>query len=185
MRWVDFLVQVLKTQGRTLQRLSVLYGEDTLIEWMEAAGDEMATPDLTFQIESSWLLPAQPTQSTFSPLEALEQAARETELSAVLEFYLWTYPYYRTLVESPIDLRAEIQLKKNPEFIGHIVDEAVTQAKLWLEQLRLPVRIRDQAEKASLVLWVRFRSDALKLAGQRPMEINRFLPKEEKPKGGG
>src|SRR5690348_2631519 len=41
MKLLEFVIQVLKTQGQTLQRLAAFFGEEELLQMLEMAGETM------------------------------------------------------------------------------------------------------------------------------------------------
>jgi hypothetical protein len=50
-----------------------------------------------------------------------------------------------------------------------LVDEAIADAKNWIQQFPLPPAFAAQAERAAEIPWVKFRAHALKKIGKRPL----------------
>ncbi len=171
MRLVDFLIHLLQTQAETLQRLAAFFGEEELLQLLENAGDfSTPTPSL-FSLDPQWF--EQPTFLAKAPerrncYSELEGAVQEMNLPALFEFHLWAYPYYRTLIESPVDLHAKIR-RNSPQAIELLVEESLSQAKNWIKNLPIAPEISIQAERAARVPWLKFRSEILKRAGKRPI----------------
>jgi len=164
-RLVEFLIYLLGAHAATLQRLAALLGEGVLRELLESIGDvetEKEAKPLTVQLNRpAWSAPS----DAYAEIEA---AVREMRLPATLEFYLWSYPPYRHLIESSLDLNATI----DPAGLAFsdFVDEAIDQARHWIRKLPLPPEIGLQAEQVSDFPWRRFRGAVLKKLGKRPLE---------------
>lgn len=169
MKLIDFLISVLQAHGQTLQRLAALFGEEEILEILELAGDSSDDKNQNttneFQLLSEWLEPPS-TITHRSAYAEIEGAVREMKLPAVLEFHLWTYPFYRVLIESPFDLRSKIQVKDD-----QLVRAALEGARTWAKQLPIHPAHSRQAELAAHAPWIRFRTKTLKKLGQRPIEI--------------
>jgi hypothetical protein len=172
MRLVDFLVLLLEAHAETLKRLAALFGEDRFLEMLENTGadldDEPAIPEI-----DSKDIPFSPTGSSGSsnmrsPYVALEGAVRDFDLPAVLEFHLWAYPFYRSIIESDLDLSSAL----TPDSVKNatsLVDRAIQEAKTWVHKLPIPPVMSAQAEAAAQVPWIRFRTTAFRKMGLRPM----------------
>lgn len=164
MKFVEFLVYVLQTQGETLQRLAAFFGEEELFELLEAAGDHPDPQLSSFSLNPSWFEPSEKT----SNYAALDNVVRELKLPAVLEFHLWAYPFYRILIEAPIELKAQIR-HSSENVVDLMVNEALSQATTWVKKLPIRPELSAQAERIALIPWLRFRSEVLKKAGKRPI----------------
>lgn len=169
MRLVDFLILMLEAHARTLQRLGALLGEDVLVELLEQAGENASEDEACPALGARWFSGA----SSGSPAAAyaeLESTVHEFKLPAMLEFHVWAYPHYRAFIESPLELGSRLATDaRGPDATTALVDEAVEQARAWLKKLPIPLDIWRQAETAASVPWVRFRTEALKKAGKRPL----------------
>ena len=166
MKLIEFLIHVLGAQAQTLQRLAAFFGEDVFLQILELAGETQETHPIP-EIPSTWFEKILATEST-SPYTKLEGTVREFKLPSVLEFHLWAYPFYRSIIESPLNLN--LKLKKAPhEGTESLVHEAVTQAQKWMRNLPVPDEMRPQMEQAGLIPWIKFRSQVLKEAGIRPV----------------
>ncbi len=172
MTLAEFLVQILKTHAQTLQRLAAYFGEEALLEILERAGDieESAgtpPPQSTFRLQKAWFAPAPLAAAKTSPYAELEGSVREFKLPEVLEFHLWAYPFYRTLIESPLDLKMTI--KPGQGGGEALVQEAVTQSKAWVGRMPIRPALLKPVETLAMVPWLRFRAEMFKKIGKRPV----------------
>jgi hypothetical protein len=170
-RFVDFAIQVLQTQAETLKRLAAFFGEDTLFEMLEIAGDQETIQDQhSFEFKTEWFeAPDKNLKSSeTNAYSELESSVNDLKLPAVLEFHLWAYPFYRSIIEGPVALKSKIPASSQP-ITDLLVNEALYQAKLWVKQLPIRPEHSAQAERAALTPWLRFRSDVLKKLGKRPV----------------
>jgi hypothetical protein len=179
-RWIDFLILILQTHAQSLARLAALFGEDSLTEFLESQEDPPHPQNLSALDAAEerfrrfcerhgeladWTINSSPVGNPYSELETCLQ---DLKLSPVLEFYVWAYPFYRTLVESPIELSARIQGQSNPAG-AELVETALEEAKIWMRSLPVPPQLSLQAESAAQVPWLKFRSETLKKIGRRPL----------------
>jgi hypothetical protein len=167
MRLVDFLIHLLRTQSQTLQRLAALFGEEALLEILENAGEILEEKLQSPSIPPRWFQPPSPGEKS-SAYQELEGSVHELNLSAVLEFHLWAYPFYRTLIESSYDLNSKIRNEGNNAG-EELVELAVSQAQTWVKLLPLRPEVSRRAERAAAIPWLRFRSEVLKKIGVRPI----------------
>lgn len=168
MRWVEFLIHFLTAQGQTLQRLAALFGEEDLLEMLEEVGESYEVKPLILDLNPERFQSAGDASGSGNPYQQLEWAVTELKLSPTLEFHLWAYPFYRYMIESGVELDARVG--PFPDDFTHVlVNEAVKQAKDWVQRLPIAPEHSLQAEKAALVSWLRFRSEVLKRFGQSPM----------------
>lgn len=169
MRLVDFLVLVLEAHAETLKRLAAFFGEEKLLEMLEASDDaEHELPALDLK-----LIPFAPVGTGLpaggrSPYVELEGTVREFGLPAVLEFHLWAYPHYRAYIESDLDL-ASVITDGNRQAGVTMIDEAIREAREWVRRLPIPPAVSQPAEAAAGAPWIRFRASALKKMGLRPI----------------
>ncbi len=171
MTLVEFLILLLSTHSQVLQRLAAFFGEEELLELLERASDVLETTQPTtaeapFPYEKSWFIPAPLQLAKTSPYLELEGTVREFNLPSVLEFHLWTYPFYRTLIESPLDLKMTF----HPDQPGGqiVVRDAMTQAKTWINQLPVHPVLAEQVRTLGMAPWLRFQNEVLKKLGGRP-----------------
>lgn len=178
MRLVEFLILLLEAHAQSLQQLAAFLGEEELLQILEDYGDrfneitqgQIQSRALEF-VEKLSLEEPLPDASS-STYQELEGSVHEFQLPAVLEFHLWTYPFYRALIESSHDLNARIPRSSafQSNSIGsHLVDEAMAQASAWIRHIPFPPQICQHAEKAASDPWLRFRTNALKRIGKRPL----------------
>lgn len=171
----EFLIYLLQAHGETLKRLAALLGEDNLVSVLELAGERDATRDGTTGVPASPSFNFGLFEDSAGTLPSCDPAYRELEgavhdlqLPAPLEFHLWAYPSYRALIESPLELTTRIPGPGGDAGI-ELVDVAIAQAQAWVEQLGLPEPFSSQARRAAHVPWLRFRTQALKRIGKRPI----------------
>ena len=170
MRLVEFLILLLEAHAETLKRLAALFGEENLVHLLELAGEEEVTedePPEEIPIDLT-LFESPAPASPSAPYTELEGAVRELNLPAVLEFHLWAYPIYRSFIESPLDLNARIPGPGGDAGI-RLVDQAIAEAEVWVKRLPMADLVRNQAERAAHVPWLRFRTTTLRRIGKRPM----------------
>lgn len=178
-RFIDLIMAVLQAHGESLRELSKLLGEDELTAILEMAGDtlpESPIRDLlsTLPLGNGPMGPSgmpmnlsgdRPARR--SPYVEIEASVREMRLPATLEFYAWTYPHYRALIESSHDLEARFAKNSDREQIN-LVEELVRQARAWVRALPIPPSDSLKAEKAVEACWLRFRAQVLPRLGARP-----------------
>ncbi len=172
MRLVEFLILLLEAHAQTLQRLAAVFGEDELIEILEnaAEGANYTAPSSQkiLQFHPDWMEQARAGEDTSLAYTELEGAVREMGLAPMLEFHLWAYPHYRAFIEGPINLNSRIRGGGSNAGVA-LVEEALSQANAWIRALPLPPAASAQAERAAEVAWLRFRANALRKIGRRPM----------------
>jgi hypothetical protein len=186
MRLVDFLIALLEAHAQALHGLGALLGEEELIEAIDAMdGAPAVVQDATearafvTRIASEYaILKAEDripnlssailTGSSGDPYRLLEGAVRGFNLTPVLEFYLWTYPLYRAYIECSLPLDWVIP-SPGTDLGTRMVEDAVVRAERWMQLLMLPRPIAMRAEQYSRVPWLKFRANALKRAGRRPL----------------
>jgi len=154
-----------------MQRLAALFGEEFFVPMLEVAGESplrRSIPSLPPEIfEPEGAAPAR------SPYAELEGVVHELGLAPMLEFHLWAYPHYRSLIESDASLHSRFKRiadKSSPSGVPGtqaLVEEAVAHAEAWLKLLPIPEEYRPRAESAAKVPWLRFRAEVLEKAGER------------------
>ena len=167
MRLVDFLIYLLEAQAQTLHRLAALFGEEMLLHMLEESGDRIAEQVAPSRFRLDWFEPPLSTGYS-SPYAELEGAVHDFKLPAVLEFHLWAYPFYRAFIESGLELDARIPGPGGDAGLL-LVDEVVEQAEAWVKLLPIAQEFSLQAQRAAHMPWLRFRTQALKRIGKRPM----------------
>ena len=178
MRLVEFLMLLLEAHGESLLRLAAFFGEDELFEILENYGDRYSeltegVPEKKARalIQKLELLPPIRSEAGLA-YQALEGTVQNLNLPPPLEFHLWAYPFYRAFVESELDLDSRIAASGpfHAADTGTIlVEEAVAQAEAWIHHMPLPPQVSKPAERAAYVPWLRFRTNALKRIGKRPI----------------
>ncbi|MCC7440407.1 MAG: hypothetical protein IT285_02170 [Bdellovibrionales bacterium] len=171
MRLVDFLVLVLQAHGRLLVDLKEIFGADLLLRILA----NYKPTELALQGSKLWeLFPLKPRSSHSPfPFETLEKPVKEMRLNEDLEFFVWAYPYYRTFVESNVDLNETLPFQ-DQQVVLALAEEATSMARAWAEAVPLPPEaeseLRSRAQEASRQHWVRFRSELFKRNGQSPFQ---------------
>jgi hypothetical protein len=161
MKLADYLIQILRAHAMVLERVSALLGEDDWIEILEGIDEDLLQqlkkPDPALISADRLLAPNTPDQSP--PWMMIEGHVREFGLAARLEFYLWSYPYYRVWIESELDLHSEIL---RPE---EWITEAIAFETQWLRLL--PIRPQDflRVEQAVHAVHLKLRASTLERAG--------------------
>jgi hypothetical protein len=171
-RLVDFLILLLSAHAETLKRLAAFFGEENLVNLLEVAGEETegALPPTKVARERApiiWIDEPTPRSNACAYAE-LEGNVREFDLPEVLEFHLWAYPPYRTYIESAVNLGASLPPGGGETGVA-LVEEACHQAEEWVRTLGIPPAVAPAAYKAAQVPWLRFRTEALKKMGRRPL----------------
>jgi hypothetical protein len=108
------------------------------------------------------------------PYASIGHAVNAMNLPEALEFYLWSYPYYRSWIESSADLEAPIEdVFDRPE---DEVERARAYADAWAKHLifvdlqESERRVEDALRTFSLDRWLKFRTQALRAVGRRPLQ---------------
>jgi len=160
----EFLIFLLQAQAQTLQRLAAFLGEEELLQLLEEAGDREDLTSSESKTSPSWFKKSTFIDSTHT-YTRLESAVSECQLPAVLEFHLWAYPFYRTLIEGSLDLTDIARAGSTEE----LVNEALSAARTWVRNLPVSPDISQQMERIAWIPWIRFRADVLKKAGSSPV----------------
>lgn len=173
MRLVDFLVLLLQAHAETLRRLAAFFGEENLIQLLEDAGESFddrrlaglePIPSGASFSKTTWSEGESPSSNPYAELEG---TVHELALPEILEFHLWAYPHYRHFIESAIMLNA--RLTSGTDSGALLIEEACASAEAWVRTLAIPPSVAAAAHKAALVPWLRFRTEALKKIGRRPL----------------
>ncbi len=175
MRLVDFLILLLSAHAETLKRLAAFFGEDVFTEMLEDSGEtiDKALPPRKYTEKAGaaliWIDLNSPRTNANAYAE-LEGSVHEFDLPEVLEFHLWAYPHYRAFIESAVDLNARMAPGGGTSGTA-LIEEACIQAEAWAHALPIPPAVAAAAHKAALVPWIRFRTEALKKMGRRPLGV--------------
>lgn len=173
MRLVDFLVLLLQAHADTLRRLAAFFGEEEFIEMLEDSGEtiESALPPTKYAGEAGasviWIDSSSP-HSNANAYAELEGTVQELGLPEPLAFHLWAYPHYRTFIQSSLDLNSRMAPGGGSAGAA-LIDEACQQAEAWAKALPITAAVQAAALKAAQLPWIRFRTEALKKMGRRPL----------------
>ena len=163
MTLLDFLILILDAHAQSLKRLAALFGEALLIEILENSDETGNENSPLMLLDPTWF--DENAALGMASYAQLEGAVREFDIPETLEFYLWAYPMYRAFIESPLELGTRLSNRT----VLSLADRAVSEADLWMKNLRIAPEFRKQAESAAQVPWIRFRTDFLKRSGLRPI----------------
>jgi hypothetical protein len=167
MRLVDFLTELLRAQAETLETLGNVFGNDILLEILEAAGE--TSPELNLSgISNKWFVPS--LSDSHSPYAELQGSVQEFKLHPPFEFHLWAYPSYRKWIESSIDLNSSIN-GQIPGILENLIDLTLTEFNQWFKNLNIPEQFIPRLESLVHPIWIKFRSRVLKKSGKRSMGI--------------
>ena len=171
MTLVEFVIHLLTAHSHVLQRLAAFFGEEKLLELLEelsnpSDGSHPTPIPPPFHYEKNWFSRAPLQLAKTSPYTELEGSVRELNLSSVLEFHLWAYPFYRQWIESALDLKMTIHPTPGGEVI---VQETLAQARWWINQLPVHPSLAEQVRVLGMAPWLRFQSDVTKQLGKRPL----------------
>jgi hypothetical protein len=173
MRLVDFLILLLQAHAETLKRLAAFFGEEEFFEMLEDSGEtiDRALPPTKYAGAAGasiiWIDTPSP-HSNANAYAELEGTVAELGLPATLAFHLWAYPHYREFIESALDLNSRMPAGGG-ESGPALIEEACAQADAWVRALPIPGAVAMAAYKAAQVPWLRFRTEALKKMGRRPL----------------
>ncbi len=167
MRLFEFLTLLLQATGQILQDLATLFGENVLVQLLEDNPKHPGEAKMRFQLDPQWFDPAPETtlnKNDGSAYLVIEEAVKKIGLSSILEFHLWSYPFYRILIESSIDLRSEIK-NGNPIIGKLLIQEALEQSEKWIYPICQAAEFTQQVEPILMAAGLRFRSEVLKKMG--------------------
>ena len=173
-RFVDLLIFILQTHAETLKRLAAFFGEEEFLEVLENSQElpQSVSKNGEFILKTEWFEEGTEGNSGRNGSSAyfeLEDSVRELNLPAPLEFHLWAYPFYRTLIESGVELDSVISKAQSPSPLDQLIAGATEQAQEWVRTLSISPGVFPQAESAALNPWVRFRTRVLNKAGRKAL----------------
>lgn len=171
MRLVDLLILLLGAHADTLRRLSAFFGEETFVEMLEESGETIENslpPTVYAGTVGAPVIWIESQASNSNVYAELEGTVSEFQISAVLHFHVWAYPHYRKFIESAIDLNARLPAGGGEAGLA-LIEEACLQAEAWVSALPISAAVKPAALKAAQIPWLRFRSEALKKMGRRPL----------------
>jgi hypothetical protein len=162
---VEFLSQLLSTQAQVLKRLEAFFGQEPLLQLLESAHEALDEerekhPPKPWNFSKNWFIPAPLQLVKTAPYIELEGAVRDQDLPEFLEFYLWAYPYYRTLIESSLDLK--MTMHPNYPVKETLCREAIEQARIWLNRLPVHPTLAAQVQTLGMTPWLRFQNEILR-----------------------
>lgn len=160
MRLVDFLIEMLLTQAESLKQLAVLFGEEVLVQILERAGEAAPVEHRPPRPEILDVWQGVVAADDPNPYGELQLEIQKLNLPPRLEFFLWTYPFYRTWVEGEIPLGSRFRTPPGDAY-ALLLDEAALQADLWMKDLKLPAELEAPALAQIRPLWKRFRMKLL------------------------
>lgn len=157
-----FLQELLKAQGEALTRLAAFFGEEKILELLENRDEERDRE--IYPGAATHELAGEPNPQDPSFYGALQGVVFDIKLAEPLEFHLWAYPGYRRLIEGSYPLSTPL----SPTTVTALADAALKYGSVWLDTLHIPPSVFPQARGGVEPVWVRFRAQMLKGAGQSP-----------------
>lgn len=168
MNFSEFIIEFLQAHSETLILLDDQYGTEILLKILDSAAETYETKPCTFKIDPNWFEQPKKRQANSALLE-IKQAVQSFKLPVTLEFHVWAYPFYRELIESPIDLESQF-CNSASSGIEILIEESLNQAKEWTNRFPISSAIKKQTESLALGPWLKFRSRVLKRVGKLPFE---------------
>ncbi|MEK6704489.1 MAG: hypothetical protein AABZ06_01745 [Bdellovibrionota bacterium] len=164
MRLVRFLIHVLEAHAETLKRLAEIIGEDALLNALE----NMNAPNPQNPGKITTLETNTPTDAP--PYDELQSTVADFKLSPALEDHLWSYPYYRMIIESMADLNMQLDTghSESQNSARQMVEEAFDYSRIWIKSLKPPLDFPGK-DTVSQAAWLQFRSTILRRLGYRPL----------------
>lgn len=145
----QFLSFVLTRHADGLKLLAETFSEKLLIEILERRfEDESYKGESQLIAKGVWEDPE--ISHAEEVYEEIQNSVEKSKLSKPLEFYLWTYPYYRRWIEDQFLL--DSVLKKN-EYLEPLLEEAQTEWVRWLDYLGIPDLQANQIKDVMNTRW--------------------------------
>jgi len=171
MPFVDFIGEFLSAHAHALQRLAALMSEGVLIKLLE---EEHTMPPSNAVLEhclTIWENPAQDivTGDGESPYLSLNEWIATYKLPAFLEFHVWSYPPYRTIIEGALTLDAHSKKDISPRAYEKLFDLSRAEAQAWVKAQKLDEPLLSAAIQTVDFAWLRFRTQMLKRLGINPL----------------
>lgn len=183
MKLIDFVILLLKAHAATLKSLSELFGDEILLELIERAadkedrGDGAKAPLPALDFHPEWLtkalIPANAEAGAMS-YRQIKQEVDSFRLSPILEFYLWSYPFYRMLIESPLDLNSDFQGTRSQDAGGILVEKAMQAAELWMKDLAIPPELGAETQNKTREIWNEFQKIVLNKIRSQPFLVKKL-----------
>lgn len=130
----NFLSFVLARHADGLKLLAESLSEDLLVEIIERRFEDETYKGMSPLLAAGvWEDPEESHADVV--YEEIQTTVEKSKLPQSLEFYLWTYPYYRTWIEDQFLLDSFL---KKEEYLEPLLDEARLEWIRWLEYLGLP-----------------------------------------------
>jgi len=175
-RIVDFLILLLSAHAQALDRLAQTFGEEVLLAILDRTAEKTDEDPPFPPLDAKWFrnqgIRGVGTQD--QPYAEIQDAITAMKLLPGVEFHVWAYPYYRRFIESSLDLNAWIQQTSaegdNPSL--RLIDDAIAYAHSWARSFPVVPEYLHRIEHAVHFPWVRFRSQAMRRLGVRPMELS-------------
>ncbi len=171
MNLLHFTTLTLQTQSKILRLLSETFGSASFLKVLEQT---------EFFLEQTPVLGLHPSdfESTaphpydLPPFQMIHDTLKSLQISYDLEFYLLSYPFYRALIESSIDLNSKIP----KETALHLTQAALKSAEIWNERLCISENSRLKLAPILKAFWLKFRTDVLKFYNLGPLVLIQSNP---------
>jgi hypothetical protein len=162
----NLISELLKAHAESLHALASILGEEALLELLEKTAQNYNSNPVDFDPDPEWFM-IEPNSSESAFFE-IEEAAQSLKLSFHLEFYLWNYPFYRALIESPIHPQSKLLSSSKAPGAEILVEETIKHAQQYIRRLPIPAALRSQVNSEAFAPWLRFRTQAFKKLGKKP-----------------
>lgn len=168
MVFVEFLGEFLSAHAHALQRLAALMTEDIVIQLLEDERPHTANPELAKICAQIWKNPSVGSNPESSHVR-LDQWIKSHKLPAFLEFHVWSYPGYRSIIEGPLTPEALPIPGIDMKLYDQLLEACRKEAEQWMADQKLDEPLQAAAKKAVDFAWVRFRTEFLKRQGRNPL----------------
>jgi len=170
----EYLIHLLRTHAEVLSTFPGLYGMKPTLALLEKSAENASEIDepvpevLRSSRENVWVL-----NSVLTDADAygdIQSAVERFTIAPELEFYLWTYPLYRAIVESDTPLCLELKRESQKQTVLALIEEAKQEALNWYESLPLPPDYRVPFAQIFESPYAKLRSTLLKTIGEAPLK---------------
>lgn len=149
-RVVDLACFTLEVHAKVIAYLASAISEERLIRVFDAAQEDgFELPEFALQKHLS-------TEEGYGDesecYAEIQQTVLRTPLPELVKFYLWSFPIYRSIVETPDSLQRRLMIS-TPEQANALFLELEELCKIWFEGLRIPEVLAPNLQQGILKLW--------------------------------
>jgi hypothetical protein len=167
MKLYEFLLLVLKNQADFYHDLEATYGPDITVSILERASEKAeAAPD-TYDTQMGngfWTLDPNSKLDQTDAYTELQDTIEKMKMPKAIEFYLWSYPYYRTFIESGLPLQGQFKMSKESD-VHSLYEEAISKSRFFFESVGFQGEYLKRAEVTLDSSLKKFKVSLLKTAG--------------------